>query len=263
MASFTDDFSRSAVTAVGSNWVATGYTSTFIITSGQIYSTNATMPIAVYVNTTTADFTDNHAAEIQIAVSGLGDRGGPAVRCTSTGFYCILGVATATNTSTDAQTFLKYVYVDGSGSWSQTRIGNFHYGNFAAGTRLKLTVTGNVLRGYKDDSLCESLTHSALTTGQPGLTYWRSNTNATRLDNFSAVDLSTYILTSISDDNAVYSQEDAELKGTGLSAGVTVTYNGLSCAVNSASSSTSVKLTMPDFYTNNMKLGATYELKVS
>lgn len=70
-------------------------------------------------------------------------------------------------------------------------------------------------------------------------------------------------LTLVSDDNKVYSAEnDSNVIGTGLSAGVSVTYKGIGCTVLSASSSTSIKVTFPDFFTNNIKIGAAHEFKV-
>lgn len=70
-------------------------------------------------------------------------------------------------------------------------------------------------------------------------------------------------LTLVSDDNKVYSAEaDSPVVGTGLSAGVSVTYKGVGCTVLSASGSTSIKVTFPNFFTNNIKIGAAHEFKV-
>ncbi len=63
-------------------------------------------------------------------------------------------------------------------------------------------------------------------------------------------------ITSVSSDNEVQSQEtDSPVVGTGLSAGTVVTIKGIACTVASASSSTSIKLTFPDFIANNIKVG--------
>lgn len=56
--------------------------------------------------------------------------------------------------------------------------------------------------------------------------------------------------------------ERVDIIGTGLSAGQTVTYNGVACTTISASSSLNIRVTFPNFWTNNIKLGNTYELKV-
>ena len=71
-------------------------------------------------------------------------------------------------------------------------------------------------------------------------------------------------ISTFSVDNQVYSSEiDAEIVGTGLSAGQTITYKGVACTSKSASGSTSIKVTLPDFWTNNIKLGVQHELKVT
>jgi len=56
--------------------------------------------------------------------------------------------------------------------------------------------------------------------------------------------------------------ERVDIIGTGLSAGQTVTYNEVACTTVSASSSLNIRVTFPNFWTNNIKLGNTYELKV-
>jgi hypothetical protein len=70
-------------------------------------------------------------------------------------------------------------------------------------------------------------------------------------------------ISSVSTDNRVYSAEaDTEVIGTGLSAGVSVTYKDVACTVLSASGSTSIKVTFPNFFSNNIKIGAAHEFKV-
>lgn len=61
----------------------------------------------------------------------------------------------------------------------------------------------------------------------------------------------------------VYSQQvDVVVAGTKLSNSAVVTFAGAACTGLSASSSTSLKITMPDFYTNNIKVGTVKELKI-
>jgi len=61
----------------------------------------------------------------------------------------------------------------------------------------------------------------------------------------------------------VYSQQvDVVVAGTKLSNSATVTFAGAACTGLSASSSTSLKITMPNFYTNNIKVGTVRELKI-
>lgn len=61
----------------------------------------------------------------------------------------------------------------------------------------------------------------------------------------------------------VYSQQvDVAVVGTKLSNSATVTFAGAACTGLSASGSTSLKITMPNFYTNNIKVGTVKELKI-
>ena len=61
----------------------------------------------------------------------------------------------------------------------------------------------------------------------------------------------------------VYSQQvDVVVAGTKLSNSAVVTFAGAACTGLSASSSTSLKITMPNFYTNNIKVGTVKELKI-
>lgn len=70
-------------------------------------------------------------------------------------------------------------------------------------------------------------------------------------------------ITSVNTTNTAFSaQTDSAVVGTGLSASVVCTYAGIACTNESASSSTSLKITFPNFFTNNIKLGRNYEFKV-
>jgi hypothetical protein len=70
-------------------------------------------------------------------------------------------------------------------------------------------------------------------------------------------------ITSVNTTNTAFSaQTDSAVIGTGLSASVVCTYAGIACTNESASSSTSLKITFPNFFTNNIKLGRNYEFKV-
>lgn len=54
----------------------------------------------------------------------------------------------------------------------------------------------------------------------------------------------------------------AKVIGTGLSAGQTLTYKGVACTAVTASSSITLSCVFPDFFSNNIKLGAVHEFKV-
>lgn len=70
-------------------------------------------------------------------------------------------------------------------------------------------------------------------------------------------------ITSVNTTNTAFSaQTNSAVVGTGLSASVVCTYAGIICTNESASSSTSLKITFPNFFTNNIKLGRNYEFKV-
>lgn len=70
-------------------------------------------------------------------------------------------------------------------------------------------------------------------------------------------------ITSVNTTNTAFSaQTNSAVIGTGLSASVVCTYAGIACTNESASSSTSLKITFPNFFTNNIKLGRNYEFKV-
>jgi len=74
--------------------------------------------------------------------------------------------------------------------------------------------------------------------------------------------LSGLTITSVNTTNTAFSaQTDSAVVGTGLSASVVCTYAGIACTNESASSSTSLKITFPNFFTNNIKLGRNYEFK--
>jgi hypothetical protein len=78
-----------------------------------------------------------------------------------------------------------------------------------------------------------------------------------------APDPSGLTITSVNTTNTAFStQIDSAVIGTGLSASVVCTYAGIACTNESASSSTSLKITFPNFFTNNIKLGRNYEFKV-
>jgi hypothetical protein len=80
---------------------------------------------------------------------------------------------------------------------------------------------------------------------------------------FEYVTATGLTITSVNTTNTAFSaQTDSAVVGTGLSASVVCTYAGIACTNESASSSTSLKITFPNFFTNNIKLGRNYEFKV-
>jgi len=103
------------------------------------------------------------------------------------------------------------------------------------------------------------------TAGATGTRQWTNPTNAKRAFSFAiAPAVATGLtITSVNTTNTAFSaQTNSAVIGTGLSASVVCTYAGIACTNESASSSTSLKITFPNFFTNNIKLGRNYEFKV-
>lgn len=62
-----------------------------------------------------------------------------------------------------------------------------------AGDIFKLSASGSTLMVYRNGILVNSVTDTTYPTGQPGLFYDLGNSNAARMDNFIAADISTTI----------------------------------------------------------------------
>lgn len=91
----------------------------------------------------------------------------------------------------------------------------------------------------------------------------------TGADDVAAVHLAVYevasaglTITSVTPTDVYSQQVDVVVAGTKLSNSAVVTFAGAACTGLSASSSTSLKITMPNFYTNNIKVGTVKELKI-
>lgn len=96
----------------------------------------------------------------------------------------------------------------------------------------------------------------------PG-TFTLDNSRPTIVNTIAFKPLSTGLsITSITPTDVYSQQVDVVVAGTKLSNSATVTFAGAACTGLSASSSTSLKITMPNFYTNNIKVGTVKELKI-
>lgn len=71
----------------------------------------------------------------------------------------------------------------------------------------------------------------------------------------SVAEATTSTLSDIDTDEQVYSEQAVQLKGTGLSAGTSLTYKGISASLVTSTSSLSIRATFPNFFTNGIKLG--------
>jgi hypothetical protein len=179
---FTDDFNR-ADGGLGSNWITRN--SVLEIISNQ-YASSATANPNAYaeVAVATADFTDDHEAQITAAVLGNADFLGPAVRVSVSGCYAIR--VDGTNGPTR-----RIIRMDGT---TQTVIGTVNIVPVASDT-LTLRAVGSTITAYKNGTQVDSVTDATYTTGQPGIYYDRQNVRASRGDNFSATDVGSSTVT--------------------------------------------------------------------
>jgi hypothetical protein len=124
------------------------------------------------------------------------------------------------------------------------------------------TEVQDVDRGTTSHSGAAYSTASGSLTADPSWTTATTN-YALAVASFDEATASGLTLTSVNTTNTAFSaQTDSAVVGTGLSASVVCTYAGIACTNESASSSTSLKITFPNFFTNNIKLGRNYEFKV-
>ena len=254
MATYSDSFTYSdgaLATVSSSKWTARN--NSIDVVSNQFNDGAGTSNSYSEVATTEVDFADDHEAEITVHALGSADYVGPAVRVSASGCYAVRcdGVNAAGRV---------VVRMDGT---TLTNVGTVRIIP-VNGDTVKLRAMGSTITVYVNGSLVDTVTDATFTTGQPGIYYHRGNTGASRGDNFSAADITTGLtITSVNTTNTAFSaQTNSAVVGTGLSASVVCTYAGVACTNESASSSTSLKITFPNFFTNNIKLGRNYEFKV-
>lgn len=130
-------------------------------------------------------------------------------------------------------------------------------------TTLALEAVGTSIKVYRNDALLITETITEHSTATKCGFVARSAAAAGLI---TSVDVtytaSGLTITSVNTTNTAFSaQTDSAVVGTGLSASVVCTYAGIACTNESASSSTSLKITFPNFFTNNIKLGRNYEFK--
>jgi hypothetical protein len=132
-----------------------------------------------------------------------------------------------------------------------------------------VTVGGHVTAGDDNTTIGARVTNAADSQGSSGsktatFTYNANTGNKLMMAVSVAEAAATGLtITSVNTTNTAFSaQTDSAVVGTGLSASVVCTYAGIACTNESASSSTSLKITFPNFFTNNIKLGRNYEFKV-
>lgn len=179
MASYTDDFNAYADGPLANNAAWEN-----LIGGGLEVFTNqvAEDPGAGFqasgVTTATATFGADGEAQVDIVTFANFDFCGVGYRCTTNNGYFAVAYDGA---------YKLYKVVAGT----QTEIGTNATAP-ASGHKLKVTCTGTTITAELDTgagfSQIISVTDSDLSSGQPGLYYDRQNSNASRMDNFSAVD---------------------------------------------------------------------------
>lgn len=259
MATFADAFTR-ADGAFGSNWTARA--GTFAIVSNQ-FNINASGGTNGYteVNSATANFIDDHEAEITVHALATADYVGPAVRITASGCYCI-------RADGNSLTGRRIHRIDGT---TRTQIGTVNIG-CSNGDTLKLRAVGTTITAYVNGVQVDSVTDATYSTGQPGVFYDRQNTGVSRGDNFSAADVTSVSLTDVDTDEIITTgQASVAYTGTGLASAdamlVKTGTKSASATSFSATNATSGTFTAPSLSavrTGGVKFGSvTFEVKQS
>lgn len=168
--SLSDNFDR-ANGGLGANWTtAAGYGGDLQISGNTVVTDNQDSDRCAYWNAPGA--TADQWSEVTLgAPTDSANHGyGPAVRidgALNTTCYRITGNAAGWDLIRD--------YWTTSQQWS--RIGQGASPTFAAGDRLKISVVGNVIRVYKNDSEFANYTDSNLTEGNVGIYYSSTDTS--------------------------------------------------------------------------------------
>ena len=131
-------------------------------------------------------------------------------------------------------------------------------------TSATVTVGGDVTGGDDNTTIGARITNAAdaQTSGSKTATFTYSTNSTNKLMMAVSVAEAASSGLSISTVTPSSSNTASKIIGTGLSAGQTLTYKGVACTSVSASSSTTLSCVFPDFFSNNIKLGAVHEFKV-
>jgi hypothetical protein len=174
MADFNDDFSV--------NNFATNYdnvNSGLTTDTGKAKGINTGTTNQSTVKTSVFNFSDDHEATVTISTAGSGDVCGPTVRHAGTTADCYMLYIDTVNTS--SKRLSKVV------SGVRTTLVGAANATVANGDIVTLRAIGSTISWYKNGVLQETITgQTDHTTGQPGLFYNFGNSNAARLDDFSA-----------------------------------------------------------------------------
>lgn len=176
---FSDTFTR-ADGSLGGAWETVTGAAALVIVSGAVRGASADQNCLVSVRSDVVPFNADQEAQVTYsALPGTGDFGGPAVRvdaAAGTGYFV---EADGFNENT------RGIYRLSGGV--RTRISTVPIVP-TAGSVVRLRIVGSVLVVYVNDVLLETITDTVLTSGQPGMYYWRGNTGGTMLDNFVSTD---------------------------------------------------------------------------
>lgn len=236
MATYSDSFTYSdgvLDTVSSSAWTARS--GSMDVISNQFREGSGVSNSYSEVSTGTANFADDHEAEVTVHALGTADFVGPAVRVSASGCYCIR--ADGANS-----TGRRIHRMDGT---TRTQIGTVNIVP-TNGDTLKLRAVGSTITAYVNGSQVDSVTDSTYTTGQPGIYYDRQNAGVSRGDNFSAADIASGLtITSVTPSSFDSGVAGVVIAGTGFGASQgssTVTIGGVAQTVT-AWSDTSITIT--------------------
>lgn len=194
MASYSDDFNAYADGPLANNaaWENTGGGGLEVFSNEIAEDPGAGFQFSS-VTTATANFGDDGEAQLDIVTFTSFDFIGAGYRITTdNGYFAYAG---------DGEYVLSKVVAG-----VETELGTNATAP-ASGHKIKVKCSGTTISAELDTgsgfSEIISVTDSALTSGQPGACYNRQNSNGSRGDNFSAVDVATETLT-ITEDNAPF-----------------------------------------------------------
>lgn len=173
---FSDTFTR-ADGSLGGAWENVTGAASLVIVSGAVRGAASDQNCLVGLRSSVVPFSADQEAQVTYSTPGLGDFGGPAVR---------LNAATGSGYFVEADGYsenTRGVYRLSGGV--RTRISTLPIVP-VAGDTVRLRVVGSTLTVFVNGVEGESVVDATLSTGQPGMYYWRGNIGATMLDNFSA-----------------------------------------------------------------------------
>lgn len=179
MATYSDNFNR-ADGDIGADYDTLTGLGPMLVVSNAVNGSGAVLYSANAVKISVVDFTADQEATITYTAVGLFDFAGPGVRmdaAAGTGYVLnVDGLNSATRRL--ARLAAGAVTIIGTKNLTAT-----------AGDVLTIRALGTTIAVFKNGTLFDAVVDTTYADGQPGMFYNRENANATRLDNFSATDV--------------------------------------------------------------------------